>query len=304
MTQSFKMPDTALMPFANSGIDAREESRSPEAVGAFLKDETARAAIYFEGKPALNEDFTLKLVKLSALKGANIFDPGPLFLGTGATGPLFAFSLEKPIDLTPVDCFHSLRTVGGKMPHAELSIAGRGRALLDWHRTHLFCASCGKNTYPKQSGLKRECNSCKTEHFPRVNPVVIMLITEGERCLLGRGPDWPDGFYSALAGFVSPGESIEEACAREVHEEVGIRVKNIEYVFSQPWPFPSQLMLGLICEAESSKITVNKTELDDAKWVSKDEMRAVFDKTGDAFTRPPRITIAHQLMKYWLAQEP
>ena len=295
MTHDFKMP------FADSGLDAREDARDPKSVETFLKDKTARATIFYQGKPALNDDFSLLYVKPQALKGANVFDPGPLFLGTDATGPVFAFSIEAPIDIAPEEAFHPLRMVGGKMPHADLGIAGRARSLLDWHRTHIFCAACGEKTYPQDSGLKRACGSCSTEHFPRVNPVVIMLVLDGENCLLGRGPGWPEGYYSALAGFVSPGESIEEACIREVNEEVGVHVRDVEYVFSQPWPFPSQLMMGLICHADDQKLTINKDEIEDAKWVTKDEVRAVFNKASDSFVRPPRVTIAHQLLKHWLA---
>jgi len=146
------------------------------------------------------------------------------------------------------------------------------------------------------------CNSCQTDHFPRVNPVVIMLIIRGNQCLLGRSPGWPEGAYSALAGFVSPGESLEEACIRETKEEVGIDVTDVNYVFSQPWPFPSQLMMGLTCHTEQKKITLNPDELEAANWFSKDVVRDVFNKQSEAFLRPPRFTIAHHLLRYWLSQ--
>lgn len=295
------MTQTIPMPFANSGLDAREDARDEKSIQAFLKDKTARAIILHKGQPALNPDFSLLTIAPQDLKGANLFDPGPLFLGTDTTGPVFAFSIEAPIEIAPEESFQPLRMVGGKMPHSDLGIAGRARSLFDWHRTHLFCAACGQKTYPQQSGLKRACGTCATEHFPRVNPVVIMLVIKGDECLLGRGPGWPEGFYSALAGFVSPGESMEEACVREVFEEVGLKVRDIEYVFSQPWPFPSQLMLGLVCHTDEQDLKINKAEIEDAKWVTKDEVKAVFNKTGDSFVRPPRMTIAHQLLKQWIA---
>ena len=149
-------------------------------------------------------------------------------------------------------------------------------------------------------GAKRTCPHCETEHFPRVNPVVIVLVTHEDKTLLGRGPGWPDGAMSTLAGFVSPGETIEEAAKREILEEVGIDTDNYTYLFSQPWPYPSQLMIGLSCTAKSDKLSINKVELEDAKWYSRDEVAAVMNKTGDAFLRPPRVTIAHQLLTHWL----
>ena len=127
-----------------------------------------------------------------------------------------------------------------------------------------------------------------------------MLVLSGDKVLLGRSPGWPEGFMSALAGFVSPGETIEEATIRETFEEVGINVTNVKYLFSQPWPFPSQLMMGISCDAQAEEITLNEAELEEAKWFTKDEVKAVFAKKGDAFMRPPRFTIAHQLLRHWI----
>ena len=129
-----------------------------------------------------------------------------------------------------------------------------------------------------------------------------MLVTDGDRVLLGRGPGWPDGFMSALAGFVSPGETVEETAQREVMEEVGIKTKNPRYLFSQPWPFPSQLMMGYILEAVTTEITRDPNELEDARWFTREEVLAVFEKTGTAFMCPPRQTIAHQLLRHWLSE--
>lgn len=290
------------MPFTGSGVDVREDDRDPDSLRAFADNQSARAIVFHKGQPALTPDMALQTFKLDALIGTNLFDPGPMFLGTDEQGPLFAFNVEDPTSVATEEAFQPLRMVGGRLPAKDLAIAGRARSLFDWHHNHLFCAKCGTPSAPAESGMKRVCPSCKAEHFPRVNPVAIMLIIYEDACLLGRGHGWPDGYYSALAGFVSPGESLEEACIREVKEEVDVDVRNVEYVFSQPWPFPSQLMMGLICYADNRKFTVNPKEIEAAKWVSKDEVRAVFNKTGDAFMRPPRVTIAHQLLKHWIAE--
>jgi len=129
-----------------------------------------------------------------------------------------------------------------------------------------------------------------------------MLVINGDDCLLGRGHNWPEGAYSALAGFVSPGETLEEGCAREIMEEVGVKIKNPRYIFSQPWPFPSQLMMGLICETDERELTIDKNEIEEAKWFSREEVEAVFAKRSEVFRRPPRFTIAHHLLQHWLKE--
>jgi len=182
-------------------------------------------------------------------------------------------------------------------------LAGRARSIFDWHRTHPFCAQCGAGTTSAEGGAKRVCGSCETEHFPRVNPVVIFLIEHEDSVLLGRGNGWPPGYYSALAGFVSPGETIEEAASREGMEEVGARLSDHRYMFCQPWPFPSQLMIGLISQAADKTVRVDEKELEAANWFTRAEVQAVFDGTGEAFMRPMRSTIAHQLLRAWLSDQ-
>jgi len=229
-----------------------------------------------------------------------LIDPGPIFLGTEDGAPIFAASLQNPTDVTLEELFQDLRSAARMLSPEDMALAGRAKSLLDWHFNHRFCAKCGQVSQPKEGGIKRKCPSCETEHFPRVNPVVIMLILSGDKVLLGRGAGWPEGAMSALAGFISPGESMEEAVTRETFEEVGIKIKNPRYIFSQPWPWPSQLMMGVVCEADSEELTINKSELEDAKWFTKDEVQAVYNKTGDAFLRLPRFTIAHHLLRHWL----
>jgi len=295
------------MPFAGAPLDYAEDKRTPQDIEAFLAMPAARAILLSNGKAGIGDKGRLHRVHPSELIGQNLYDPGPIFLGleghSDKARPIFAASLQNIKDFLPEDNFVDMRLGGAKMHADDLAIVGRAKSLFDWHSSHRYCANCGGGTVPDEMGAKRVCNHCGTEHFPRVNPVVIMLVTHGNKILLGRGLGWPDKAMSALAGFVSPGETSEEAVAREVFEEVGIRVKNPRYVFSQPWPFPSQLMLGMICEAQGTEITLNKKELEDAQWYSREQVDFVIngnDREAAVFMRPPKTTIARQLLQYWL----
>lgn len=196
----------------------------------------------------------------------------------------------------------SMRLLGviGEMAPGEAATYAAARSLLDWHSRHRFCANCGKPTTMFRAGWARQCAGCGAEHFPRVDPVVIMLAEHGDRVLLGRQPAWPRGRYSALAGFLEPGESIEEAVAREIMEEAGVRVGAVRYVASQPWPFPSSLMIACIAEALDDRLEIDTNELEDAIWVSREEVRAVLNGATGAFVPPPAYAIAHTLLHAWV----
>ncbi len=187
----------------------------------------------------------------------------------------------------------------------DLAIYGTARGLVNWHARHRFCAVCGSPSEPAKGGWQRSCTSCKAEHFPRVDPVTIMLVEHKDRLLLGRQPRFPPGNYSALAGFVEPGESLEEAVAREVFEEAGVKVRDVSYIGSQPWPFPSNLMIGCLAHTDDPAIIVDRTELEDARWFSRAEVAdavAAADRgePGAAFNAPPRFAIANDLMRWWI----
>lgn len=191
----------------------------------------------------------------------------------------------------------------------DLAIYGGARSLVDWHARHRFCARCGSATVLAKGGWQRSCTSqtCKGEHFPRVDPVTIMTVEcEGE-LLLGRQPRFPARRYSALAGFVEPGESLEDAVKREVLEEAGVKAHSVEYVASQPWPFPSSLMIGCHAFADDKTIVIDTTELEDARWFTREEVRYAMEavETGaedGAFIAPPPFAVAHHLLKWWLAR--
>lgn len=194
--------------------------------------------------------------------------------------------------------------VQGLVAPAELAMLAQARSMLLWHERHGFCANCGARTRCCDAGYRRHCDACASDHFPRTDPVVIMVVRCGARCLLGRQSFWPTGNYSALAGFMEPGETIEEAARREIEEESGIRVGAIRYVASQPWPFPSSLMIGLIGEAESDKIVLDDKELEDARWFEREEVTSMIEgRHPDALRIPPPMAIAHHLIRsaiaYW-----
>ncbi|WP_407675026.1 NAD(+) diphosphatase [Pelagerythrobacter marinus] len=189
----------------------------------------------------------------------------------------------------------------------DLALYGGARSLVDWHARHRFCPACGGPTRIAKGGWQRDCvadsGGCGAPQFPRTDPVTIMLVEHSGRLMLGRGLGWPEGRYSALAGFVEPGESIEEAVAREVLEESGVRVRDVTYIASQPWPFPSQLMIGCHAHADDDAVTIDETELADVRWFAREQVAAALDGAADApFGAPPPHAIAHHLLEWWISR--
>jgi len=197
--------------------------------------------------------------------------------------------------------FQGLRTAAPNLPAGDAAIAAQARSLLGWHERHPFCAACGGRTRPRNGGSSRACASCGAEHFPRTDPVVIVVVSRGGRALLGRSGRFAGNLFSALAGFMEPGESVEEAVRREVAEEAGIRVGAVRYVFSQPWPFPASLMLGCLAEGLSDDIAVDPEELEDARWFTRTELTEALAGRSDVLTVPASLAIAHHLIRAWLA---
>lgn len=191
----------------------------------------------------------------------------------------------------------------GAVPPHELGAIAQSRALLNWHGSHGFCSRCGAKSIMASAGYRRDCPACGAQHFPRTDPVAIMLVTDGERCLLGRQPRFPAGMYSCLAGFIEPGETIEDAVRREIREEAGIRVGPVTYLASQPWPFPASLMIGCRGEALTTDIVREEEELEDCRWFSLDEARAMLAGTHpDGLLAPNPIAIAHHLLKAFVEE--
>jgi len=230
----------------------------------------------------------------------------PIFLGLRKGEACFACDVSHhELDAIPrlvsAGEFADIRTIGGQLSQSDGALLAFARAMVHWHRTHRFCGVCGKTTLPAQGGHVRRCinPACKHEIYPRTDPAVIMLVTAGDRCLLGRQAIWTPGMYSTLAGFVEPGETPEEAVAREVMEETGIEVTGMRYHSSQPWPFPSSLMIGFQAEAKRAAPRIDTHELEAADWFTRDEIRT-FANRGMSLPRP--ISIARRLIEDWLAE--
>ena len=215
--------------------------------------------------------------------------------------------LEAPEDSAPfagAGTFAELRAAAASLPAGDAAILAQARSLIDWHARHGFCAVCGSPTVAQEGGSMRVCSRepCAAQHFPRTDPVVITIVVHDDHCLLGRNARFPGGFYSALAGFIEQGETIEEAVRREVGEEAGVAVGAVRYHSSQPWPFPSSLMIGCIAEAAATTIKIDKHELDDARWFHRDAVRKALAGEDEAsgLRMPPPLAIAHQLARWWV----
>lgn len=204
-------------------------------------------------------------------------------------------------DLPQEWVFAEIRRIMTRLSPQDAEFAATAKAIIGWHGTHQFCARCGAKSEIAQAGWQRNCPDCKGQHFPRTDPVVIMLITHGDKVLMGRSPGWPDGMFSLLAGFVEPGETLEAAVRREVFEETGVRVGNVGYLASQPWPFPSSLMFGCWGHATSQDIQIDPNEIEEALWVSRSDMMSVFAGEHPVIKPARKGAIAHFLLENWLA---
>lgn len=223
---------------------------------------------------------------------------------TGDTPPAGVFfdPTEQRHPALPADHrFAELRGVMAALSARDAELVATAKAILGWHRSHRFCSACGQPSKVAEAGWQRRCPACATQHFPRTDPVVIMLITHGNRTLLGRSPGWPEGMYSCLAGFMEPGETLEAAVRREVAEETAVRVGAVRYLASQPWPYPSSLMIGCHGEAVSEAITVDPTEIEDAVWLRREEVALALAGAHPTVRRPRAGAIAGFLLANWVA---
>lgn len=222
-----------------------------------------------------------------------------IFLGLFRNQPAFAVAVSRDMDAPYAELgeFKDLRFLGTVLPPDEANLVAHARALVLWHGATLYCGKCGTASQPDAGGNTRRCRNpdCNQEIFPRTDPAIIVLVADGDRCVLGRQVDWPEGRYSTIAGFVEPGESLEDAVRREVYEETNIRVGAVRYHSSQPWPFPSALMLGFIAEATSDDINLNDGELEDARWFTREQL-----KSGEVGL-PFRISIARRLVDHFIS---
>lgn len=288
------MQDHAI-PFSRAFDRADALRKDAAALDALWAADHAKTLVFWRGKPLLTNGAPTYL-PVDDL-------PSPfarLFLGRRGEEPVLAVALDPSTPAEGLDGFTDLRRAGAHLSLEDAALLGTARSVFAWHRTHRFCANCGSATTLTQGGWRRDCPDCSTQHFPRVDPVVIALVTHNDRVLLGRGPSWPPGFFSCLAGFVEPGETPESATRREVAEEAGVRIGAVRYLASQPWPFPRSLMLGVHAEALDDHIEVDGVELAEARWFTRSEVTAIFDGTHPEVAAPFPVAIAHHLLRVWL----
>ncbi len=310
--------------FGGSGLDRAAELRGrPEAIEALAAGDGARALLLWRGKPLFGGAHADALARLPLDHPVVAAARGPrILLGRDGGAGVFAVDVSdwQPEGVDPAalsgfsdtteqvhpgiggDCrFVELRTGMTRLDARDAELAATARSLFAWHRAHGFCARCGAASEVAMAGWQRLCPSCGAHHFPRTDPVAIMLVTHGNRTLLGRAPAWPEGMFSCLAGYVEPGETIEAAVRRETFEEVGVRVGRVDYVATQPWPFPSSLMIGCHGRAETTEIHRDPGEIAEAVWVSREELVEAFAGTHPR-VRPARAgAIARTLLRAWLA---
>ena len=291
---------SATIAFAGSPIDRADHIRANPDALAGLMDWRARLLKLDGLDPVISVD--------GKLEWGTLADAAPdselVFLGLADGKGCFA-EVAPHLGGSVAPANPRLWAAMASLDHGELATYGGARSLVDWHARHRFCARCGSPTTLAKGGWQRSCtnDACKAEHFPRVDPVTIMLVEHQGNLLLGRQPRFPPRRFSALAGFVEPGESIEDAVAREVHEEAGVVVRDVTYVASQPWPFPSSLMIGCHSHADKAELTIDTTELEEARWFSRAEVIAAMAGDEDAsFIAPPPHAVAHHLLKWWLEQ--
>ncbi len=315
------MRDAETVTFGGDGLDRRADLRGrPEALAEMLgRDDTGVLAVW-RGKPLLQSETRAPALLAADHPLFSTADEAPVFLGLDDGAPRFARDISgwEPTEvpdtlgafLDPSEQVHpeiegavfaELRANMTRLNARGAELVATAKAILGWHETHGHCAYCGAKTVIGMAGWQRDCPACDRHHFPRTDPVVIMLITHGNSVLMGRSPGWPEGMYSLLAGFVEPGEPIEAAVRREVFEEAGVRVGQVDYLSSQPWPFPSSLMFGCRGHATSREIAIDPNEIEDARWVTREDMLEAF-AGRHALIKPARKgAIARFLIERWLA---
>ncbi|MDB5457060.1 MAG: hydrolase [Caulobacter sp.] len=304
--------------FAGNPLDRASERRGDAAwLAEKLEDPLSLAVAIWNGRPLVEDappspgpGVAVQIAYLRADMAHDLAGGAErlLFLGLWKDVAVFAVDLEGGADpaegpLAGLGRFEELRGVALTLPAADAGILATAKSMFEWRRKHRWCSNCGQESAVADGGWKRLCPACKTEHFPRTDPVAIMLAVNEGKCLLGRQALWPPGMFSALAGFVEPGETIEEACARELMEEAGLTATAVRYHSSQPWPWPSSLMMGLIAEVDSQDAAPDQTELEEVRWFTRPEALALIQGKLDGVFAPPPLAIAHQLIKAWAEGE-
>ena len=299
------------IPLASAPINRAAHHRTdPEWLEAAMQREDVLVFLMHKGLP-LADHSGQGLVWLGPEAARLTPQVEKVFLGLDKVGaPIFAINMDERFKLEGsliegTGEFINMRAAASSLYPMQGNLASTARSILEWHRSHRFCSKCGAESEVAEAGWKRVCPACGAEHFPRTDPVAIMLAVKDDRCLLGRQSTWPAGFWSALAGFVEPGETLEQAAARELEEEAGIKSDpaSAEYLFCQPWPFPSSLMVGIILQAETEEVSVEQDELEAARWITREEARQVLAGTHPDIYCPPPMAVAHHILKVWAERD-
>jgi NAD+ diphosphatase len=305
-------PDLGLRPrlgYAGGRIDRAAERRSdPAALAALGRDPTSRSYLIGGDVVALKKTLGGHDPLFETAEAQRLGDPPEVvFLGLLDGAARFAVALAPAaiplLQARPDIELIDLRSIAvrGLVDSDHLAALAEGKALINWHARHRFCPNCGTPTRPVEAGWRRDCPACRALHFPRTDPVVIMLAIAGERCVLGRSHRFQPGMWSCLAGFVEPGETVEEAVRRETREEAGIVCGRVAYFASQPWPFPMSLMIGCYAQANSREIVIDRTELDGARWFDREEVALMLSgRHPEGLTAPVPIAIAHHILRAWV----
>ena len=293
--------------YTEAEIDRLAEKRAdPEFVAAQLSDRKSVLLPVWRGQNLIVEkDNSPVAGGLTVDEAGDLMANQDAFVMLGQAGDRTYFavdvsSYDEPGDIPELSgrgTFRNLRDVGSAMSQSEGAMLAFGRGIFAWHETHGFCSRCGAPSKPRDAGHRRKCTNCGASHYPRVDPAVIMLVRRGERCLLGHNKRRPSKWFSCFAGFVEIGETLEEAVAREVEEEAGVKVTSVKYFASQPWPFPSSLMLGYFADSPEGDPTPDMEEIVETRWFTKDEVRNIEDT---AYRLPPPDSMARQLMAAWV----
>jgi NAD+ diphosphatase len=305
--------ETLMIPFAGSPLNRASEKRAnPDWIMSKRRDPSSLILPLWRLEPFLLEPKTsgapteLGLLRPGLADSLASAEAPCIFLGLDGDTAVFALDVSAaaaPGNVGPLaglGYFREARTAAQMVSLKHAAIIAQAKALIDWHQRHGFCPRCGAPTTMMDAGYRRVCPKCNAEHFPRVDPVVIMLATHGDACLVGRGKQFPPGMFSALAGFVEPGESIEEAVRRELMEEASVNVADVTYYATQPWPFPSSLMIGCFARAESREAKPDEIEIAEVRWLERRVARELLEGKQVAGLRvPPPIAIAHHLIKTW-----
>ena len=298
--------------FAGNPLDRASERRRDTAwIASLIDDPAARILPLRELRPLTRGSTAPALDWQKLAPWRDQIDHGAtlVFLGLDDERPYFAIDASGAGEIPGARADEGeaidARTLAPLLPAGEAAILAEARSLIDWHARHRFCAQCGSPTRVTAAGWVRRCPECKASHYPRSDPVTIMLAVRGERALLGRNRRRPGSRFSCLAGFMEPGETLEECVRREVHEESGVRVGRVKYLACQPWPFPSSLMMGFLCEALTEEITVDPVELAEARWFEREEIRAMVARAATGPDDPTQVSvpgpvaIAHQICRRW-----